>query len=274
MTPIYTLRRTALAAAVSLLALPVTAATLEITVTNTQSTGQFSLTPLWVAFHDGSFDAFDTGTAASGAVESLAELGNPAGLDVELAATDPAGVSGSIAAAGNGVPTIDPGETATATFNVDPGSALYFSFLAMLLPSNDSFIANDDPLAVQLFDAVGTWLGDKVLTLTAADLYDAGTEINDPTNGAAFLVGQTATDGADENGLIHAVESFDDFAGLATPLGPLAAVLPDLVSDPGAVPIATITISEVAPVPLPAGGVLALSGLAALGMARMRRKAA
>ena len=32
------------------------------------------LTPLWVGFHDGSFDLFDTGTTASRALEALAGL--------------------------------------------------------------------------------------------------------------------------------------------------------------------------------------------------------
>jgi hypothetical protein len=44
------------------------AATLEITITNNQAAQGLYLTPLFFALHDGSFDPFDEGSAASAAV--------------------------------------------------------------------------------------------------------------------------------------------------------------------------------------------------------------
>ncbi len=44
-------------------------------------------------------------------------------------------------------------------------------------------------------------------------MWDAGTEVNDVSDGVAFIVGSDATQGTDENGVIHFI--FDD-AGVGT----------------------------------------------------------
>ncbi|WP_108261350.1 spondin domain-containing protein [Mangrovicoccus ximenensis] len=262
-------RRAILPAVLAACAFPAAAATLRVTVTNNFAAGGFSLTPLWVAFQDGSFDAFDRGSAASGAVESLAELGDPSGLDAALAAADGDAVSGVIPATATGPGTIDPGETGSAEFEVSPASARYFTFMSMLVPSNDSFLGAEDPLAHELFDASGGFLGDLVLTLTAADLFDAGTEVNNAENGPAFVIGQDGTAGEDENGVVGPVSSLSGFAGIETPLGDL--ILPDLTGDPAGLAVATIRIEQIPEVPVPPAAALAVSALAALGMLRRRR---
>lgn len=253
------------------------ATTLEITITNTARTGGFAFTPVYSAFHDGSFDAFDAGGVASAGVEAIAETGNTAGLPSERLAEAPDSVATVIAAAESGPPTVDPGETTRATIDVDGTVNRYFTFLSMLVPSNDTFFGNDDPLAYSLFDAGGRFLGDRVIDVTAELLWDAGTEVNDLLGGPAFVVGQDATAGAEENGVIHAAESFAGFAGAETPLGVLNGDLIDFGSNRSAFSVATITIREVsAPVPLPASGLLGLGGLLSLGglgLFRKRRKA-
>ena len=262
-----------------LLALPVLLAagaaqaiTLEISVTNTAATGGFAITPLFTAFHDGSFDAFDAGAAASGSVEALAELGDASGLTSDLAATAPSAQSALITAPQSGPPTIDPGETSTIQIELDPTDQRYLSFLAMLVPSNDTFLANDNPLAYELFDIAGDFVGDFAIDVTGEALYDAGTEVNDPTAGPAFVVGQDGTAGIAENGVIHKADPLDSFAGVATPLGTLDGGLIDFASDPAAFSVARIDVRAVAPVPLPAAGLLMLGALGAVGAVRQRRR--
>ena len=249
------------------------ATTLEITITNTAQIGGFAITPVYSAFHDGNFDAFDAGGTASAGVQQIAETGSPSLLPAERLAVSPDSVATVVAAPGSGPPTVDPGETTSARIDVDGSVNRYFTFLSMLVPSNDTFLGNDDPFAYSIFDAAGSFLGDRVIDVTAELLWDAGTEINDLLGGPAFVVGQDANAGADENGVIHAAESFAGFAGAQTPLGTLDGNLIDFGTDRSAFSVATITIREVpATVPLPASGLLGLGGFAALGGLRLLRK--
>lgn len=251
------------------------ATTLEISITNTAQAGGFAITPVYSAFHDGAFDAFDAGSAASAGVELIAETGMTGGLPGERLAVSPDSVAVVVGAPQSGPPTIDPGETGTATINVDGSINRYFTFLSMLVPSNDTFLGNDDPTAFTLFDGMGNFLGDRVIDVTAAFLFDAGTEVNNPLNGPAFVAMQDALAGEVENGVVHGVESFAAFAGVQTPLGILDGNLIDFGNDPSRFSVATITIREVTGVvPLPASGVLGLFGLLSLGgVGALRRKA-
>lgn len=253
------------------------AATLKITVTNTTPKGGFSITPLWAAFHNGAFDAFDSGAAASAGVELIAELGDASGLAPELLAADPGATATVIAAAANGIPPIEPGETASVTIDVDPISQRFFSFLTMLVPSNDTFLGNDNPLATMLFDIAGTFLGPQTLYLTGLDIFDAGTEANDPANGPAFVVGQNALIGGAGEGSIQQGLSLASFAGVTVPGGTLLdGALIDFTTDPRSFNIAKIEISAItapAPIPLPASAPLLLLGLAGFGLLRRRGRA-
>ncbi|WP_306113006.1 MULTISPECIES: spondin domain-containing protein [unclassified Roseovarius] len=250
------------------------ATTLEITITNTAQIGGFAITPVYSAFHDGNFDAFDAGSAASAGVELIAETGSPGGLPAERLAVSPDSVATVVAAPGSGPPTIDPGETTTATIDVDGSINRYFTFLSMLVPSNDTFLGNDDPLAYSLFDDFGNFSGERVIDVTASLLWDAGTEVNDPLGGPAFVAMQDAADGVAENGVVHGVESFAAFAGVETPLGILDGNLIDFGNDLSQFSVATITIREVSGVvPLPAAGLFGLSGLLGLGgLSVLRRR--
>ncbi len=252
--------------AIASLASAAQATTLEITITNNAQVGGFAFTPVFSVFHDGSYDTFSSGVAASAGLQQLAETGSPSGVQGEQAALAPDSVSTVIAAPVSGPPTVDPGETTSATIDVDGSVNRYFSFLSMLVPSNDTFLGNDDALAYSIFDAAGSFLGDRSFDVTAAMLYDAGTEVNDPLNGPAFVAMQDAMAGADENGVVHGVESFAAFAGVETPLGTLNGALIDFGQDPSAFSVATISIREVSgAVPLPAAGLFALGGFASLG---------
>ena len=45
---------------------------LEVTVTNNSPAGGVAITPVWVGFHNGSFDSYDGGATTAGQLEALA----------------------------------------------------------------------------------------------------------------------------------------------------------------------------------------------------------
>lgn len=180
---------------------------LRITVKNTSETGGTFLTPVYLGFHDGSFDLFDVGQTASPGLESLAEDGSPATLATERLAAD--ADSQGIVVAGAAGP-IATGEATSARLEVDGRSNGHVSLAAMLLPSNDAFIGTDE--ALELFTASGKFKGAQTLTFKGSDVYDAGTEENTEQD-AAFL-NQTAPDtGVDENGVVGLHPGFNGSEG-------------------------------------------------------------
>jgi hypothetical protein len=99
---------------------------------------------------------------------------------------------------------IGPGETASLLFDLDPFAAnsMYMSYASMVIPSNDAFIANDNPTAIQVFDAMGGFVGARFV-VTGSMVRDAGTELNDelPMN-TAFLGQMMPNTGVTENGVV------------------------------------------------------------------------
>lgn len=88
------------------------AAGVRVTITTHQASGGLFMTPLLASFHDGNYDAFSAGSAASAGVEALAETGNSA---VEIGANRGRNFSAITSPGGfAGAPVIDPGETSVA----------------------------------------------------------------------------------------------------------------------------------------------------------------
>ncbi len=162
------------------------------------------LTPAWVGFHNGGFDAYDLNLTASEALERLAEDGNAQPLSSAFVAGGQGMVDG-VMVSDMGIPPIAPGESATMTFIVDEtdSNSRFFSYAAMVIPSNDAFIANDDPTGHQIFDVTGNFLG-AFITIRGGDVRDAGTEVNDEVPEHTAFFGQTEPDsGVDEFGVVH-----------------------------------------------------------------------
>jgi hypothetical protein len=88
------------------------------------------------------------------------------------------------------LPLFDPGEVSSAEFNLSPAQNRYMSFASMVVPSNDAFIGNHNPWAIELFDAAGAFKGKQIITVLGSMVWDAGTELN--TEMDAAFINQTA----------------------------------------------------------------------------------
>ncbi|NET29645.1 spondin domain-containing protein [Okeania sp. SIO1I7] len=159
--------------------------------------------PMWVGFHDGGFDLFNEGEAATPGLERLAE---DAIIDPTGGFTTTLSTEFTSSGAGNTQGIVGPdfflGDIGVGGFTVDETQDRYFSYASMILPSNDAFIGNGNPVAFEIFDDNGNFLGADFV-VTGQGVWDAGTEVNDeePDNTAAL--GQEVPDtGTDENGTV------------------------------------------------------------------------
>ena len=273
----------ALGLAAMLMGSAVQASTAQIQVdfTNNAPAGGTLQTPVWVGFHDGGFDAFSTGQAATQGLERLAEDGNTSVLSSEFNTATVGGVDGQV-----GIAPIGPGGSASNTFTVNTdGSNNYFSYASMLLTSSDFFIGNGNPLAVDLSQLLSGMVSS--LSFDVFRVYDAGTEVNDfSTSPAATLFGASsqqsmADQGLDENGTVELVgtagstipDSFDAFNAfiLFTGAGDLTDEELLALNFTGYDSIGSFTLTNVSEVPVPAAAFL--FGPALLGFLGLRRKA-
>jgi len=144
----------------------VQAAEIEVKIIN--NTGVSHFTPLLVSTHAHAVSLYKTGMPASASLQAMAEGGNIAHLVADLSGEDAEIVENP---AGG---LLAPGTDTTATLMTDSTNDS-LSLVAMILPSNDGFIA------------LNNW---KIPTKpgvykVALNAYDAGTEANDEIiNGA------------------------------------------------------------------------------------------
>jgi len=216
--------------------------TATVTVENIVRTNGVALTPVWVGFHSGSFDSYNGGLASQPGLERLAEDGNTSVLSqqfldfnpvtggytyVDTSGPSPANAlvrTGDLTDAFRqdatlGSAPLQPGDSATQTFELrNDGSNNYFSYASMVLPTNDFFIANGNPLGISIasiLDQGGTmtfFIGTR-----QGGINDAGTEVNDFETSAGnglfpgrnMPAGQSGPNqGVDENGVIANVIDF------------------------------------------------------------------
>ena len=180
---------------------------LRLTVVNTSEAGGTALTPFWFGLHDGTFDLYDLGAAASAGLEQIAEDGSPAGLNAELTAIDADAVTGAVF--GDRGP-IAAGEQAETFVQVDGTSATYLDIAAMILPSNDAFVGTAN--SVLLFDDSGDFVGETVIAFDGGSVRDAGTEVNTEMD-AAFINQTGPNTGIDEGGVITVHPGFNGSEG-------------------------------------------------------------
>ena len=145
--------------------------------------------------------------AAPAFLESLAEDGSNDATSTAFQGTTGALFDDNLASAAG---PICPGETATATFEVneDQSGPLYFSYASMILPSNDAFVANGNPEAHTILNAGGS-VQQLDFTVAGSAVLDAGTEVNNEDVGVAFLNQGSPNEGAAENGVVLTHPGFD-----------------------------------------------------------------
>lgn len=172
--------------------------TVTVTVRNIAPTNSLAFAPLRLGFHDGTFDAFNSGETATAPIISVAESGSGVEWFPAFQAADPTAVLGSV----GGGPLLA-GQSASQSFVVDPAANPFFTFATMVVPSNDLFLGNDSPTRFRLFDEFGRLTVDRI-DQSAGDIWDAGSETADAAN-AAFLVGGVNALRTPQNGVV----SFD-----------------------------------------------------------------
>lgn len=161
----------------------------EYQVTITNATKGETFTPLLVVSHRGPLQMFELGEAASTELETVAETGDTGPLKDLLLAT---GQVIDVASAGG---LLGPGESVDV--DVMGHRSTRISVIAMLIPSNDAFVA---------FQNLRAPRGHRVVK-SRAPAYDSGTEFNDEdcvNIPGPFCMGDGTTgSGSEENGVVH-----------------------------------------------------------------------
>ena len=249
-------------AALSMLATAAGAHAAQVRVTvgiqNLAPVNSVTFAPLHLGFNNGSFDAFNIGAVAGAGIVSVAEGGAGNVWQADFAAADPTATRGTI-----GGPLL-PGASKSATFLVDTLLNPYFTFGAMVVPSNDFFIGNDSPREYRLFNG-GSALQLSSITLKAHEIWDAGSEVYDPA--AAAFVGNNALRAAQNSVVAFNFAEFYGFNGLPTAGGYTFNSQLTANTD-----VYRISFSAV-PVPEPESYALMATGLLALGALARRRRA-
>ncbi|MEL7536531.1 MAG: spondin domain-containing protein [Pseudomonadota bacterium] len=177
-----------------------------VTVENGAPSRGAAQTPVWIGIHDGTFDLYDRnvplgaeGLVPAPAVERLAEDGTVGPLNQEFSIAEPNSPQSTLF--GPTGPLV-PGDRSSTTLQVNPAQDRYFSYASMVIPSNDAFIANGNPLAHQIFDERGRFVAEG-FAVAGTEVLDAGTEVNDEVAGNTAFLAQAAPDtGITENGVV------------------------------------------------------------------------
>jgi hypothetical protein len=189
---------------------------LRVTIQNLAPANSVSFAPLRVGFNNGTYDSFNNGGAAGTAITSIAEGGSGSDWFPAFAAADPTATLGTVV----GMPPgpLFPGASASTLFTVDPSVNRFFTFGSMVVPSNDHFIGNDNPMRYMLFNAAGQ-LNLTSISQFGRDIWDNGSETEDPAN-AAFLLGGNNAQRTPQNGVVNFnFDRLDAFNGLTTAAG-------------------------------------------------------
>ena len=237
----------------------------KVTITSLIPTQGAEFTPVWVGFHDGEFDTYNLGEAASSELERLAEDGNTAPI------TEAFSVAGydqqaTLQGTAIGTPRFEPGDSTSFVFELDGNNPdhRYFSLLSMIVPSNDAFFGNLNQTGHQIFNDDGSFKGDDFIVL-GAGVRDAGTEFNDEIPENTARLGQTVPDtGIAQNGVVETHAGF-------LPGGNVLAAFPAADFKQLGYQIAHVQISAV---PEPETYAMLLAGLGLVGFkaARSRRR--
>jgi len=189
---------------------------LKVSVQNLAPANSIAFAPLRMGFNSGAYDSFNEGEAASAAIISIAEGGTGVDWFPAFLAADPAADFAS--AVPDPAGPLLPGATGAGMAIVDTDTNPYFTFASMVVPSNDYFIGNDSPTQYLLFDGMGK-LNFSEIVLTAADIWDAGSELDDPAHAAFLEVGDNSLRTPQDGVVNFNFAGLEIFDGLTTAAG-------------------------------------------------------
>ncbi len=190
---------------------------IEVRIENTASAGGFFFTPVFLGFHDGGFDIFDSGGMASASFTPLVEEGMTGDVAADLLAAQATSKSVTVLGDSVGPPPFDPGESISTRIDVDTSTQRFLNYASMVIPSNDAFFGNAD--ALEIFDNTGVFRGTQTIEITAGMIYDAGTEVNAINGGAAFSsLGGAGVDESDPIAFVN-LSDLNNFVGTSTVSG-------------------------------------------------------
>lgn len=163
----------------------------KVTVTNLAPADGVLLTPVWIGFHNGFFEIYNLGEPVTAGLEQLAEDGDTSAFMDEFLLAQPGGLQVTL-----GSTPLAAGESRSINFEVDLANHQYFSYAAMVIPSNDAFIANASPVAHRAFDTTGRFTPIEI-DVYGRDVVDAGTEVNDEAEASTAGLGQSVPNTGD-----------------------------------------------------------------------------
>lgn len=228
-----------------------------VSVQNLVAANSVAFAPLHLAFSAGLFDAFNLGGVATAPIISVAEGGAGTAWQAAFATAEPGARRGTI-----GAGPLLPGQGQNANFTVDGAQNPFFTFAAMVVPSNDFFIGNDSPTQYRLLDASGNLLISSI-TVSARQIWDAGSEVFDPA--ASAFVGNNDLRSPQNSVVAFNFAELAAYDGLATGAG--YVFQSGLTRDSEVYRISF----AVSPVPEANGAAMLLAGLAASGALARRR---
>ncbi|MFT7640783.1 MAG: Ca2+-binding RTX toxin-like protein, partial [Pirellulaceae bacterium] len=219
--------------------------TITVEVTNVSPIGGTLLTPVFLATADGSYDFFNAGSPASASLESLAEDGN---TGPRIAAALATGQVRQATATPGG--PLSPGDSRVVSFDATSNDlrTRYLSFASMVLPSNDAFVGNDNPLAIPLFNDSGDLIvrsGSSAFTVSGSQVWDAGTEVNDEAPANTPVLGQAAPNtGVSEGGVVAIHAGLQGSNGLGGLVGNVLSAFPNADFTANDYQVLSIAITE------------------------------
>ena len=158
-------------------------------------------------FHDGSFDLYDTGSAASPLLTKLAKRQFTGleslvpGVKVEVMAAphEPSPLGGAFGVL-----------SSVVTASLNPAQHRYATAYIALRPSNDAFLGNEDSYRIRLFDLAGNSELPLVVEFGGSEVMDAGICANNEAN-LQFLDVTEMTDQScqAENGVVRRHPGFN-----------------------------------------------------------------